>query len=206
MYVKKGFNPLSTPSGERARVRGENVFRLNKKNSQGISLVEVMLTLIVASIILMMVTRYFKQANDGQRVNSAISMIQKIHKSTQQYAQSYNYDPEKVSISFFQDNRALSRLYDENPWKGDINAAVKDNVLTVILTGVPGLLCVRMVDRLKTTVTNGQDTYACGGKGGGYTGSVPSVPSGVDPSTIPDGAQEKIDRKKVTFTATLQLY
>jgi len=174
-------------------------FNNHFKKTKGMSLIEVMLYVIIAGIILAMVTRYFQQANDGQRVNNAVSMVQKIHNVTQRYAQSYQYDPGNVGIDFFQTHGALPASYSRSPWRSNIVISVSGNVLNITFSTVPAVLCTQMINRLNATVSNGKDTYVCSGKGKDYSGD---EPSGLDPDKIPD----KVKRVRVTFRATLYLY
>lgn len=192
---------------------------INIQKLKGVSLLEAMLFLVIIALISMMVMRYFNQANDGQRINTAISMVQKVHNLTQRYVQSYNYKLSNISgnssennaVTYYQDQGLLPDLYDKNPWNGDIIATMgNDNILTITLTKVPAILCARMLGRMNQTISNSNDKYAdkytCGGSGGSHSysgGSTPSIPSGVDPSKIPAGASGKTGN--VTFTAKVKI-
>lgn len=172
------------------------------KKIKGVSLLEAMLFLVIAALVLMLTMRYFNQAKEGQQINTAITMIQKVRNITQKYAQTASYSSDNVSIKYYQEQGLLPASYSQNPWRGEVNASMdaSNNTLIVTLTNVPSQLCLRMVSQLNPTISDTTvESFGCGAKGKTYKGnkrpSLPSLPGGVTPSKIPDKIPDKISEK-----------
>lgn len=116
-----------------------------RHNQRGIGLLELMLSLAIISVMLLMATRYYKSADQGQKVSNAISMITGIAGAGAQYL---NTHPAKkatdLDLKVLTDDGFLSKEFStmNNPWGGTIKVSGGDSgLVTITMDKVPGGPC-----------------------------------------------------------------
>lgn len=92
-----------------------------KQNNKGIGLLELLLSLVIISVLLVVATRFFKPTNLSQRSNEAIDMIQAIATAEQRWLMTNNEAPGDVLKTFVERGFLPdSFLNAKNPWGGDM--------------------------------------------------------------------------------------
>lgn len=131
----------------------------NRHNQQGIGLLELMLSLAIISVLLVMATRYYKSADQGQKISNSISLINGIAGAGAQYL---NANPDKtfqdltplIADHYLPDNFKTIK----SPWGTDIFATGTGGQVTVTFKAVPGAPC-----RILKSSLSGTEGTTCGG-------------------------------------------
>lgn len=123
---------------------------LKKVSSQlkqrGIGLLELMLSLSIIAILLVMATRYFVMANESQKINNALSIVNGFAGAAAQYAvTTHTYSGMTIKnliegnylpASFGGDSTQTG--VGANPWGGNLTLNVpSSNSFTLTLTSIP---------------------------------------------------------------------
>lgn len=114
----------------------------NRNKQRGIGLLELMLSLAIISVLLVMATRYYKSADQGQKVNNSISLITGIAGAAAQYVNAHP-DTTALTIDTLVDQNYLPANFKglKNPWGGDVQLAVSGGSVTVTFTKVFAATC-----------------------------------------------------------------
>jgi len=116
-----------------------------RHNQRGIGLLELMLSLAIISVLLLMATRYYKSADQGQKVSNAISLITGIAGAGAQYLSTHPKEkPTDLNLQVLTNDGYLSKEFStmSNPWGGTIKVSGSDaGLVTITLEGVPGGPC-----------------------------------------------------------------
>lgn len=119
------------------------------KSMFGVTLLEIMLVLAIASMVIVMSIRYYQSATSSQQANSALSMIQSITAAADSMAQgSGGYTSAGVSAS------TILPLLPKNglttPWNTSATVtATNATAYAVTLPGTPAGVCPVLLNRLK---------------------------------------------------------
>jgi len=151
----------------------------NKVN--GVGLLELLLALAIIAVLVLMSTRYFRQADTNAQVNIAMQNIQALYAGYQKCMAdklgvskadcsintmvSENYLPAMFEVSESQadDGSKTPGPSGANPWGGSLSVSSSGKCktgsgpwTTIQITGVPFLSCTILVQRMAQTLTTGQ--------------------------------------------------
>ena len=95
---------------------------MQRKKTQGISLLELLLSLTIIAILLVMATRYYTSVRSEQQVNDAFVMVKQILGAGDNWYDTYkNYDNPPISIPALQNLGLLPSDLKNNPWGQSID-------------------------------------------------------------------------------------
>lgn len=130
-----------------------------KQSQRGIGLLELMLSLAIIAILLVMATRYFASARQGQEVASAISTIQAVSAASQSYfvAQGNSWSGLTSVTKLVAGGYLPSNASTTGPWGGAImvtGGADSSNPTAVRITipNVPPAACTQLNGVLKSQI------------------------------------------------------
>lgn len=140
------------------------------QSQRGIGLLELMLSLAIIAILLVMATRYFASARQGQEVASAISLIQAVSAASQSYFVANGNAFTGLSASALKTQNYLPANTNlVNPWGGTVTVAGGDSsnptAVTITLTNVPGAACTQLAGALKSQAITLSTCVAVGSSG-----------------------------------------
>lgn len=116
-----------------------------RKNQRGIGLLELMLSLAIIAVLLVMATRYYKSADEGQKVNNSISLLTGIAGAAAQYVSNYpNVDLKDIQTLVNEHYLPANFANMKSPWGTNITATSTGSVVTVTMESVPGAACRRI--------------------------------------------------------------
>ncbi|CAM4424080.1 MAG: hypothetical protein LEGION0398_MBIBDBAK_00418 [Legionellaceae bacterium] len=131
-----------------------------KVKQRGIGLLELMLSLAIISILLVMATRYYKSADQGQKISNAISLITGIAGAGAQYLSTHPNENIKNTAVLVDDHFLPDNFRDvKSPWGTPIKVEGKGGQVTITIEGVPGAPC-----RILKSSLSGAETSSCGDK------------------------------------------
>src|SRR5579871_2442203 len=114
------------------------------KMQQGISLLELMLSLSIIALILVLATRYYLNTRTSQQVNEAAEMITSVYSAGEVWMQSANQLNDDMMHEFLNNGSVPKDFANPkiNPWGGDIETAtISPSQLKIILKNVPVDAC-----------------------------------------------------------------
>lgn len=126
-----------------------------KKKRLGISLIELMLSLLVIVFIALATTRYFQVANENLKVTQAEEMINNIVDASYQWLKG-NPDFSTISLTTLQNAGYISTSYTTNPWKGTVVVGPGSDVSKVNLqmSGIPVASCQNLAEKMQKYSTD----------------------------------------------------
>ncbi len=129
----------------------------SRRGQRGIGLLELMLSLAIISVLLVMATRYYKAADQGQKISNAISLVSGIAGAAAQYLSTH--PGQEVSLKVLVESNYLPNnfLTITSPWGTALELSGKGTV-TVTMKAVPKDPCTI----LKTSLS-GTDGKVCAG-------------------------------------------
>jgi len=151
----------------------------SQSKQRGIGLLELMLSLSIIAILLVMATRYFVIANENQKINNALSMVNGYAGGAAQYA-TVNHSYSAMTTKALVDGNYLPNVFGgsdgfgagANPWGGDMTTKeVTNTSFKVLITGIPQLAdqtpntCTKLLGVINSSI-KGLAT-GCGGEGTG---------------------------------------
>jgi len=143
-----------------------------KRTSQGISLLEVLLSIVVGASIIMAGVHYYAVVNRGSQVSHAISQVRTLTKA------SYHWLNAQAQDNFACDNTrdncssiSLQSLIDaglitntdmntKDPWGGDITISpgTDPTYVNITMASVPNLACKQLAQKLRNVSHAGAPT------------------------------------------------
>lgn len=132
-----------------------------RQNNQGISLLELMLSLAIIAILLVTATRYYNATRNSQHVNEAAEMITAVYAAAQSWLandqlKSQNMIPDFTNIGMLPKQFTNPNI---NPWGGTITAMGQSATsLLVTLTQVPTTDCNELLQQFKEKIPNSSAT------------------------------------------------
>lgn len=127
----------------------------------GVTLLEIMLVLAIASMVIVMSIRYYQSATSSQQANSALAMIQSITAAADSLAQgSGGYTSAALSTA------TITPLLPTNgmttPWNTSVTVSAGSNTAyTVTLPTTPASVCPILKTKLKSN-SRYSNVSACG--------------------------------------------
>lgn len=122
-----------------------------KQHKNGIGLLELMLSLIVISGLLVGVTRYYTLTQREQHVNVAAGLIQSIRAACDRWRVGHETYEGISSLQDLVDRGYLPDVYDNNPtnpWGGSIEvSAVDSEHIKIRFTDIPVEDCNNLMDK-----------------------------------------------------------
>ncbi len=146
------------------------------KSQRGIGLLELMLSLAIIAILLVMATRYFASARQGQQVASAVSLLQAIMAATNNYAIANGNSASSLTglSQLIKGNYLPAGMSNTGPWGGQVTvsyssqsgypAAVSVTIPNVSSSGA----CAELIAAIKAEVVPGT-TPSCAPGSTGFT-------------------------------------
>ena len=133
-----------------------------KNKQSGISLLEVLLSLVIIATITTMSVRYFTVTNRSMRVSTSIKEIKHLTNLSYEWLQaqrqadfSGNPNGTAISMQVLADTKLIENLEHEkyNPWGGDITIEPGSNpsYVKITLTQIPQKDCRSIVRQLKNS-------------------------------------------------------
>lgn len=129
------------------------MFRFNFQ--RGISLLELLLSLVVITAILFAATRYFSITSENLKVTQAEEMINNVANASFQWVQGYPDFSSLISIQTLIDAKLLPDNYSSitiNPWRGSITVRgwpYDTSYVQIIMNGVPVASCKNLLRRMQ---------------------------------------------------------
>ncbi len=148
---------------------------MNKQ--QGISLLEVLLTLTIMALITMMSVRYFNQAIVSREVEQAVLQIQQLTQVSYEWLEaqkqadfSSQNGGQMISLQTLETAGFLNNRLMQDPWGGavQIEAGADPSYVHIVLTQVPQKACRNLNRQLQTM--NHAPTSQCDGLINNYSG------------------------------------
>lgn len=131
------------------------MFSLAKRSKQqGISLLEVMLSLAIIAVILVMATRYYKVAQQSQQVSNALSLIGGIISAETQYAVANN-NAYTADMNALKSGGYLPSNFGNNPWGAPILLTPQGSTIVIRFDNVPPGPCAVLQKTLDNSLCNG---------------------------------------------------
>lgn len=125
------------------------------KKQCGISLLEVMLSLVIISVVLTMAVRYFGIVSGDSQFNQTISVVDEIKQGLAKYALFSGQDPLKATLKDLRDGDYISKQIDKiDAWGGEL----KLEKGTVTLSKVPTLYCTRLANAFPSASCSSNNT------------------------------------------------
>lgn len=134
------------------------MFYLKRKKQRGISLLEVLLSLSVIAIVLVMATRYYRNAQQSQQIANALSMLSGIVTAETQYAAANNNT--YVDLATLRTAGYLPANFIHDPWGNTIQYAAASPGYTITMGPTPS---VNACNILAGMVNSGSGTAVCNG-------------------------------------------
>ncbi len=144
------------------------------KSQRGIGLLELMLSLAIIAILLVMATRYFASARQGQQVAGAISMIQAVAAASQNYFIAHNNTFSNMGLSSLKSGNYLPTNSSVNgPWGGQIQVqggsdSAHPTAVKITIPNVPGAACNELMGALKSQAIAFPGTSCSAGSAGDF--------------------------------------
>lgn len=141
------------------------------QSQRGIGLLELMLSLAIIAILLVMATRYFASARQGQEVASAISLIQAVSAASQSFFVANGNAFTGLSASALKTQNYLPANTNLiNPWGGTVTVTggsdtSNPTAVNITLTNVPGAACTQLAGALKSQAITLSSCVAVGSSG-----------------------------------------
>lgn len=131
------------------------------KKHLGIGLLELMLSLAIISVLLVMATRYYRVARQGQQVNDAISEIHAIIAACENWITGGQSDFTELSANGVKkliDNGYLPEGSEKNPWHGSIlvGAGENPNQVKITMNNIPAKACFDLAAKLNSNTASPQ--------------------------------------------------
>lgn len=137
------------------------------KPQRGIGLLELMLSLAIIAILLVMATRYFNSARQGQQIAEAISMVQAIAAASQNYFVANGNTMAGVGSAITASgNNYLPNPPKNNPWGGTVSVTPdsgNSSAVDIKMTGIPDAACPRLLEALQGANAAGATAVSCTG-------------------------------------------
>lgn len=136
--------------------------------SAGVTLLEVMLVLAIASMIIIMSVRYYQSASSSQQATAAFAQIQAITAAADTLAQ-MSGDYTQASI-----NTGVPNLIGANgtllsPWNTSVTvAAASASTYTVTITSMPGAVCSIIKAQMSANPAHYSSSTTCTSAPGNY--------------------------------------
>ncbi len=132
---------------------------MKKSKQLGIGLLELMLSLAIISVLLVMATRYYQVARQGQQVNDAISEVQAIIAAGENWVTGGNDDFASLNdngLSKLIQNCYLPKGSNKNPWHGvtQVHAGDNPNQLKITMNSIPSKACLDLSNKLNNSTAN----------------------------------------------------
>jgi type II secretory pathway pseudopilin PulG len=149
----------------------ENKMYLHQRNQhqqRGISLLEVMLSLVIVTLLLLMAMRFYQSARQGQQVRDGIALVDGIiagyaNLSMNPAMNSNNLLTDMINYGYLPDDATM------NPWNGAVEASkgATPNQIKITLNGLPDKSCKDIALKLlkQTTTPGGDPGSYCSGSG-----------------------------------------
>lgn len=117
--------------------------------SRGVTLLEIMLVLAIASMIIVMSIRYYQSANQSSQVNAFLTQVQGITAAVDSLAQGSSYNTiTQATVTSVLGGGANALV---PPWGGSMTFAATTSGYTLTPNPAPaGAVCTMVTTRLKT--------------------------------------------------------
>lgn len=116
---------------------------------RGIGLLELMLSLAIIAILLVMATRYFTSARQGQQVASAVSIVNAITAAASNYTSTQGGGSAPSSIGKI--DSYLPQGGTTSPWGGAITVSGTATSFAILIPNVPSDACTLIGNALANT-------------------------------------------------------
>jgi len=125
------------------------LMKLRPSKARGIGLLELMLSLAIIAVLLVMATRYYKTARQGQQVNDAIAQVEAIVGASAHYSIGHD-DYSKISIQALIEEGLLPKGSDLDPWHGQVTVSSggNPNQITISMRDMPLSACWSLSEKL----------------------------------------------------------
>lgn len=119
------------------------------KKKRGISLLEIMLSLVIISLLLVMATRYYGLVRLQQQTNDAAGEIQAIRAAAERWLVGHT-DYTGISVSALQQLNLLPQNFATNPWGDAVTVTASGgNAFKITLKKIPFAACNNLLDRFQ---------------------------------------------------------
>lgn len=116
---------------------------------RGIGLLELMLSLAIIAILLVMATRYFTSARQGQQVAAAVSLVNAITSAASNYTSTQGAGSAPSSIAKIQSY--LPQGGTTGPWGSAITVSGSATSFVIVIPSVPSDACTLIGNALANT-------------------------------------------------------
>ncbi|MBI5447772.1 MAG: type II secretion system protein [Gammaproteobacteria bacterium] len=144
------------------------------KSQRGIGLLELMLSLAIIAILLVMATRYFGSARQGQQVAQAISMVQAISAASQNYFVANSNSMAGVSAILASGNSYLVNPPKNGPWGGSVKVSADSGNASAVDITIPNVpdaaACTSLMSALGTESAQNAKAPSCAPGAAGFSG------------------------------------
>ncbi|MGB6977089.1 MAG: type 4 pilus major pilin [Gammaproteobacteria bacterium] len=142
---------------------------LKQYYQRGITLLELMFSLVIVLMVLVVAARYYETVRTAHRVNEAVSMVHVIYTASEGWLQN-NLDLSEASMQNFVNNNSVPNNFvtsnNVNPWGGDIKIAIdksKPMVINITMSNVPLNDCRNLLQKLRQKMTDVIPSVSAGG-------------------------------------------
>lgn len=151
------------------------IAHVSKSNSKilGISLLEVMLSVIVITAILVASIRYYTLAQENARIARAVEMLNNVATASFKWVEGQNQIGfDGITIAKLADSGLLPQIYKTetetiNPWRGKLAAdPAANNSVIITLGNVPPSSCANLKQKI---INIGGNAGNCGDVTGDFT-------------------------------------
>lgn len=137
----------------------------------GISLLEVMLSVIVITAVIVASIRYYTLAQENSRIAKAIEMINNVATASFKWVEGKNQIGfEGINIGNLADSGLLPQIYKTeniNPWRGKLSAdPAANNSVIITLGNIPPNSCANLRQKI---INVGGTPGSCGDTTGDFT-------------------------------------
>lgn len=143
---------------------------MKKNKHQGISLLELMLSLAIIAILLVMATRYYQITRQSQQVEEGLELMTSIYTAGSSYLES-NPSFSGVTLQTFINNGSVPASFKNsatiNPWGGALTVTGSAQNLVVGMTNIPDKACNNLDAKVKQKF--GVSTSSCNNNTYSYT-------------------------------------
>lgn len=123
-----------------------------KHKQQGISLLELMLSLAIIAILLVMATRYYETTRMSQQVDEAAEMVTAVYAAGNSWLESNTTFNQPDMLQAFVNNGSVPADFKSaniNPWGGYVQVTgISTKNLTMTMSNVPSTGCLNLAAKV----------------------------------------------------------
>jgi len=120
----------------------------NKIYKKGIGLLELMISLVIITSLILMALRYFPVVGNMYRVSKAVDMVQLIRSAGQRYLLTHADYTEVKNNTVFEDRNLIPKGFNKNPWGGDLTIASSGINLTISMSKISQGGCNSLLNQI----------------------------------------------------------